>query len=554
MKFTNTIAFRLFLLIVSVQALILGALTYTNVRIQREHLMNNVDLASRRITHVIARSMHYSMLLNRKEDIHNIINAVGGEPGIEGIRIYNKMGEVMFATSPSDIGTVVNLQAEACVSCHGSGTLTAPPPSGGQLSRLFTNANGDRILGLITPIRNEGSCANAACHAHPPEKTILGILDVKMNLAQVDRNLAQSTSQLLAISVIAVFLVSLISGGFIWMVIRRPVRKLAQGMTSVSSGDLGYRLEDRSRDELGQLARSFNKMTEDLSIARREITEWSRTLEERVREKTAELEKAHKHMVTVEKLASLGNLSATVAHELNNPLEGILTFARLLIKRIRKTSLPSRDIESLSQELQLVADEAQRCGSIVKNLLIFARQNTGQFQRVELKSILDRCEMLMKHHAQMNNVELAVNCEKELVLDCDSNQIQQAVIALMVNGIEAMTTGTGKPNGGKLVVTGEQAPGNGVRISIQDTGCGMSDEVRAHMYEPFFTTKSEGKGVGLGLAVVYGIVQSHKGSIDVHTAVGKGTTFIITLPGDFRATSDSVQARPLSKGAHHEQS
>lgn len=531
MRIANTIAFRLFLLIATVQTIILAGLTFATIRVQYSHLMENVDASAARVSDLIARSTRYSMLLNRKEDVHNIISSVGEEPGIEGIRIYNKQGAIVFATVPSDIHQVVDMNAEACVSCHGGVDLHSPPPPGHRLSRIFAKANGERVLGLITPIRNEQQCSDAACHAHPAEKTILGVLDVKMSLAQIDQRLTESRNQLIVNSAAAVLLVSMVSGGFIWLVVRRPVKKLMFGMNMVSSGDLSHRLDARSRDELGQLAASFNTMTADLARARAEITAWSTTLEQKVDEKTADLERAHQQMVKVEKMASLGNLAATVAHELNNPLEGILTFARLLIKRIKKADLPAPFVDQMREELTLVADEAQRCGNIVKNLLVFARQQGRSFQAVNVKTVVDRCSLLINHHAQMHGLSLQTTCPADLVVQCDPNQIQQALIALMVNGIEAMAPTPERSNGGTLTVeVRSSTQPHAVDILVKDTGIGINEETREHMFEPFFTTKSEGKGVGLGLAVVYGIVERHHGHIKVESTVGKGSTFIMTLP------------------------
>ncbi len=531
MKLMRTVAFRLFLLIVSVQTIILFALTYAAVRIQQSHIMESVVASATRISDVLVRSTRYSMLLNKKEDVQNIISSVGGEPGFEGIRMYNKQGEVVFGTNPEEIYTKVDLNAEACIICHDSARLDRIAQVNPQHTRIFTKPNGDRVLGLITPIRNEEQCSNAACHAHPQSKTVLGVLDVKMSLAQIDAHLAESRNQLLLFSGIAILLISFISGGFIWIVIHRPVKGLMGGMRMVSSGQLDQKLEASSNDELGDLARTFNRMTEDLGRAREEITAWSRTLEHKVAEKTADLERAHKHMVTVEKMASLGNLAATAAHELNNPLEGILTFARLMMKRMRRNDLTPRELQQTHDELKLIADEALRCGNIVKNLLVFARQGGGEFTAVSVRSIVDRCLMLMGHHAQMNSIEIETSCADSIAMECDPNQIQQALIALMSNAIEAMVDPAAQRTGNKLSVevTGPDHA-DVVTVKVSDTGCGMSEEVRAHMFEPFFTTKSEGKGVGLGLAVVYGIVQRHHGSIKVESTEGKGTAFILTFP------------------------
>ncbi|MEW6511836.1 MAG: ATP-binding protein [Bacteroidota bacterium] len=528
---TGSLAIRLFLLIASVQTLILLGLTYAVVEVQRSTHMAQITTSATRVSDLIARSTRYSMLLNRKEDVHNIIMSVGGEPGIEGISIYNKQGEIIFGTSPAEIHTKVDIDAEACIRCHKEGLDRPAREAGAATDRIFTNVAGHRVLGLITPIRNEAQCATPGCHASPEKKTILGVLDVKMSLAQVDRDIEASRQQMLLLSVGAVLLVSLISGAFIWVVVRRPVQRLMAGMEMVSTGHLDSRLSASSSDELGQLALSFNAMTEELSHARAEITAWSRTLEQKVREKTTDLERAHREMVRVEKMASLGNLASSVAHELNNPLEGIVTFARLLIKRTAKSSLPPEETDATIADLSLMADEALRCGTIVKNLLVFARQKGVAFQTVPLGPIIERCALLMNHHARMHNVDLVTSCEDVELVECDPNQIQQMLIALMVNAIEAMGASGDRQEGGTLRLdAGKDPEGRRVRISVSDTGVGMSDETKGHIFEPFFTTKQEGKGVGLGLAVAYGIIQRHHGSIDVESALARGTTFTIYLP------------------------
>ncbi len=530
MRLTHTVAFRLFLVIALVEVIILGLLTYAAVRIQQAHVMDNVVMSASRVSDVIARSMRHSMMLNRKEDVHQIIASIGGEPGIEAIQMYNKEGEVIFGTSAADLHTTVDMSAEACIMCHVSGNLAPPSSPRGPLSRLYVTPNGNRVLGFITPIRNEAQCANAACHAHPEGKTILGVLDVKMSLAQIDTRLAESRNQLFLLSGIAVVVIALISGIFIWFVVRRPVRKLIAGMDLVAAGRLDHRLAMDSRDEIGQLAGTFNRMATEINRTKNELTQWSSTLEDKVRAKTADLEKAHRKMIAVEKMASLGGLASTVAHELNNPLEGILTFARLIGKRVGKLDLPQEVKTSIIEELHLVADEAQRSGNIVKNLLEFSRQHGGEFRRVPMLPILDRCMMLMRHHAEIKNIRMVSLCTIDEEVECDPHQIQQMLIALMVNAIEAM--GGREREGGNEISVSITRGGEpeSVELRVADTGVGIDEETRQHMFEPFFTTKSDVKGVGLGLAVVYGIIQRHHGTVEVESEVGVGTVFIVRLP------------------------
>jgi two-component system NtrC family sensor kinase len=531
MGFTRTVAFRLFLLIASVAAVVLFIFTFVAIRIQQEHLFEHVFVDADRLSNVITRSTRHSMLVNQKEDVQKIIGSIGGEPGIDGIRIYNKLGDVTFATVEADLHSRVDMSAEACVVCHPGDHLEDARPVGNQRSRIFRTASGERVLGLITPIRNEPACSNAACHAHPAEKTVLGVLDVKMSLARLDQELEESTSRLIVFSIGAVLALSLISGLFIRRVVHKPVHKLITGMKQVASGKLDQSITVEQSHEIGELARQFNSMTIELSRARTELTAWSDTLENKVKEKTKELELAQRQMIQVEKMASLGNLSASVAHELNNPLEGILTFARLLIKRIRKLPLPPEVTEDFTKDLTLVAEESQRCGSIVKNLLLFARKGSGKMETVRLRSILERCLALTSHHAKVNNVRMEIQCTEDLQLECNGNELEQVLLALSVNAIEAMCGTPADQAGGLLTISADESkPGGPIAIRVRDTGIGMNDELKSHIFEPFFTTKSQGKGVGLGLSLVYGIVERHHGSIAVESAPGKGTTFTITMP------------------------
>ena len=554
MRFAQTIAFRLFLLIVSVQALVLALLTYAVLRVQESSLMENVQSSAVRVSEMIRRATRHSMMYNRNADVDGIIAEMSGEPGIEGIRIYNKTGEVSYSTIPSELHSTVDVRAEACVSCHSGSGLENPHPVSAVLSRIFNTTDGHRVLGLITPIRNEAQCSEADCHAHPPARTILGVLDVKMSLAQADTRLADAKRELLYASVAAGLLVGLISGGFIWLVVRRPVRRLTRGMQMVSSGDLTQHLLSTSQDELGQLAQTFNSMTQELARARSEVTAWSETLEQKVREKTADLERAHRQMGGVEKMASLGNLASSVAHELNNPLEGILTFARLLVKRVQRSTLPEEEVRSYVDDLKLMGDEALRCGNIVKNLLVFARQRGVSFQSVHIAQVIERCALLMNHHARMHNVELRTSCAGDDLLECDPDQVQQVLIALMVNAIEAMGPSASRSEGGTLSLDLLSGRGDGtVRLLVSDTGVGMSEETKAHIFEPFYTTKSDSKGVGLGLSVAYGILERHHATVEVESAVGKGTVFTLTFPAKQPVPASQQSMLSSVEGNPHEQ-
>jgi len=516
---------KLFIALFLVMFVGLAIFTFLNAKSQTKDLLEQVQFAALRTTDLIKESTHYSMLINRKEDIHQIFNNFSKMPGFEVIRIYDKKGNIIFTTNQQERLSRVSINSEACQVCH-----RYPEPlkalATKERHRIITAPDGHRMLALINPIENETACYGSGCHPHPNEKFILGVLDVQMSLNTVDADIAHSRRQTMLASFILVFSVLLVTGILIYTLIRAPVRKLTEGTRAIASGNLDYTIPLQRKDEIGDLANSFNTMTAELKKAHQEITQWSETLQQRVLEKTQELEEIQAHLIQMEKMASLGKLSATVAHELNNPLGGILTYAKLLQKRLASPNLTPEQLASSQQDLAIIAEETTRCGNIVKNLLLFSKRQMGEFAVVDLHGILDRCIQLVDHHLKLNNIKLVKAYQPGKVeVMCDKDQIQQAVLAILVNAVEAM------PGGGALTLkTSSDSNKRKVRIEIQDTGSGISTKDLPHIFEPFFTTKKEGKGVGLGLSVSYGIIERHEGKISVQSVVGQGTTFVIELP------------------------
>jgi two-component system NtrC family sensor kinase len=303
---------------------------------------------------------------------------------------------------------------------------------------------------------------------------------------------------------------------------------LIDGTHRVAEGDLSYRLPVTSDDELGDLARSFNKMTGEVEGVHAEI-------EERVRRKTAELEKAHKVLLATEKMASVGKLAATVAHEINNPLFGILTYARLVLRNLMKLNVEGRD--EMAEQLQTIERESKRCGDLVKNLLTFSRQAPSNREPQDLNTIIHRATLLVKHKLDMQSIELRESLAEGLPpVECDANQIQQVILVLMVNASEAM------PKGGTLEVSTEfdKAAEQGV-VRVRDTGSGIPADVLPRIFDPFFTTKEDVNRTGLGLAVAAGIVEQHTGEITVHSTPGEGTEFRVALPATAAVPSGARQ-------------
>jgi two-component system NtrC family sensor kinase len=472
---------------------------------------------------LIKRSARDSMLKNDRENLSNIITTLGLENGMEGIRIYNKPGAIAFSDNVAEVGTIVDKKTEQCYICHQKEPAEVHLNTQNRI-RILTSPQGYRVLGLINPIENEPACYSAVCHGHSPKDKLLGLLDVKMSLKSVDEETARTRKKMILYSSIMIFITALLFAGFVLRLVHIPIRKLARGTREVANLNLDYTINFSSKDEMGELAQSFNRMTKELKAANEANQEWSATLEKKVKEKSEELKKAQAHMILVEKIASLGKLSAVVAHEINNPLSGILTYSSLCLKIIQgRPALSAEETNSLIQFLTVMKDEARRCGEIVKNLLIFAKKDFGKWTEESLRKIIQNSIQLVKHNMEMKELELVEDLmEGEDVLFCDSSGIQHVFVALFINAIEAMS------KGGRLKVkTTLLGSGDEIQIIISDTGSGIPQDILPHIFEPFFSTK---ESTGLGLAVVYRIVEQHGGKIEVKSELQVGTTFTINLP------------------------
>jgi two-component system NtrC family sensor kinase len=308
---------------------------------------------------------------------------------------------------------------------------------------------------------------------------------------------------------------------FIYLITRRtisPLEEMVAATKKIAAGDLAVRVSVSSRDEIGDLAASFNEMLSSLQAMKSELEGWGRTLEERVRQRTEELVAVQSRMAQSEKLASVGRLAAGVAHSINNPLGGILSLSMLALEDGNHGPVLRGDLET-------IAAQALRCREIVKGLLDFSHQSESRLMRTKVPPLVDGAISLLERQAVFHNIEVVRRLQADVppVL-IDSGQLQEVVTSLVLNAIDAME------EGGVLTVETSAAIGSPeVLIRVADTGKGIAPDVMHCIFEPFFTTKKVGKGTGLGLAIAHGIVTRAGGRIEVATSPG-GTTFTIRLP------------------------
>jgi two-component system NtrC family sensor kinase len=530
--------------IVIIVAAVSGLIT---VRTQERQLLNSMILGADQLSRGIASATWHAMLDDNRNSAYAVMQTIAEKQGIDRIRIFNRDGVVMFSTAPGETGrTRVNRQSEACSVCHSTlEPLTVV--NAGSRARIFTSPDGHRSLAMVTPIYNEPSCSQAECHAHPASNKILGVLEVALSVQPVDREVAEMKWRGFAVTAIEIVLISV----FIFFVSRRfvaqPVQNLAEATKAISDMQLDTPIEVRgASQEIEDLAQSFSLMRRRLQTSIAEQEKFAETLEAKVEERTAQLKAAQTKLMQSDRLASLGQLSASVAHEINNPVSGVLNLAMLMQRILKDDGIPKERIPEYRKYLGQVISETTRVGRIVSDLLSFSRRSKPQRSLADLNRIVRTTLSLVSHKMKLANVELESNLADELpLIPCDSSQIQQVVLNLVMNAAEATQH---KGAGRVQVSTSLTAARDAVTFTVADNGEGIPKENLTKIFDPFFTTKADGKGVGLGLAVSYGIVEAHGGEVDVRSKPGEGTTFIVKLPVAAAEQTGAVNS-PQTAGA-----
>lgn len=499
--------------------------------VNEEYMKSVISENGNNIGFLVEGALYRSMLENDRTSLQSTLDVINTMTNVDDVNMYDNNNNLVYTSISDDPASHSDPD---CKSCHQDiATMFSHNERSYRIidadSECIMNPNSDNTRHLLikSPILNNPSCYTSACHAHSADEEVLGSLIIKLPLAGLDTALQKSTTDytLLAALMTALLLTFLII--FTNKQIKHPLNALIVASEAVAKGDKSTRLEIKPNQlsDMRMVSNAFNGMLDNLQTATNELQNWSQQLEYKVQKKSEELGQAQNELISIERIASLGKLSLSVAHEINNPLSGILIYTKLIYKQLTNQELDPVKKETMLKHLKLIENETKRCGDIVKGLLDFSRKDQNGFEPRHLHEILHDTFELMSHPMKVANISfLADFGARADMINCSPNQIKQICIAILVNASEAVG------EFGEVVIRTLNPDEDHVRIEITDNGVGIPEDDIPHIFEPFFSTKEKESGIGLGLAIVHGIVQSHKGKTDVKSVVGKETTIAITLP------------------------
>lgn len=525
MKLGLSLITKLTLVISLILAVFMALLDYINVKNFRNAMLKYAVSNADQVAEVINQSAYDAMLKNDKGRMYDMISRIGQDPNFVHIRLIDREGKVVFSSTKTEIGIVLDKNAEACTMCHQENDNPRLHVSPTQRSRIFTNCDDKEVLGFTKAIYNQPACITAACHVHPQNHNVLGMLDIIVSMEDMNNKSHEYRLEFFLFTCFLLIFTGILINVLIQRMVNRPVKLLTNHANLVAEGKLDAKVTAVSDDELGRLSESVNMMTVNLKKAHEELQEWGNSLESKVEERSEEIKRIEHHLHRSEKLASLGKLVAGIAHEINNPLTGVLLYSSIIDSDARLDPELKPDIEK-------IISETRRCADIVSRLLEFSREAMPHKEAICLNSLIDKVIDLVYKQPSFHDIvfvkDYADNLPDVLV---DPGQIHQVLINMILNASHAM------PDGGTLTIsTSTDENRSSVRSDITDTGSGISKENLSHIFDPFFTTKSE--GTGLGLSISYGIVENNGGTIEVKSAPGEGTTFTVTLPAYNRSLID----------------
>jgi two-component system NtrC family sensor kinase len=500
--------------------------------VNEEYMKSVIQHTGSNAALLVESALYHSMLENNRKELQSTLDIINKMSGIEDLNIYDRKEELAYSSfSPNS----TEHSNPNCKECHeGIKTIFSKEENYHKIIDLKTECEMNkhdvnaRHLLIYSPIKNAPSCYNGSCHAHTKDQEVLGSMVIKVPLKELDLTLEKTSGDFF---LLASFTTILLLGFIIFFTfkrIKRPLHKIIKASEDVTTGNLGTRIkiDNNQLDDMRMVALAFNQMLDHLQSANTELQNWSQQLEYKVQKKSEELGQIQGELINIEKVASLGKLSLSVAHEINNPLSGILIYTKLIHKKLSSSDFNSGKKKIILKHLNMIENESKRCGDIVKGLLDFSRNDEQFFEERHLHCVLRDTYDLMSHSMKIAkiNFEMDFKAERDLVI-CHPNQIKQVCIDILVNASESII------DYGEIMFRTYNADKDTITIEIEDNGIGIDEENLQYIFEAFFSTKNKSKGgAGLGLSIARGIIEDHNGTIEAKSVKGSGTKIIISLP------------------------
>ena len=615
------------------------------LRVEREKALAAAQGEAIRLSDTIRKSVEFEMLKGQRESVQDIVEMITQQKGIEQVSIFNKDGEIVISNKKENVGLVLDKTSQTCYVCHSADPPTAVIAADHKTSRIFDSGKGYRILGKVAPLYNAPRCYQAPCHVHPPETKVLGMMDVLVSLADVDRAVVAHRNRTVVFASVLFMVVSAAIGLFVHRHVHIPIEKLAARTRAVAEGDFEQEVEISRGDDIGLFADSFNKMIRDLKAARKNQRGFQDRLVQSVREATAEVETKTRELTTiyegipdgialldremvvvsanrgfgqifdvdvnllvgrkcreampgrgemcdecpavdalktgqpvrkvsvfrqpdgrrltldvrafpvknargevvqvikyvkditeevafedrvrdVDKMASIGQVAAGIAHSLNTPLATLKNGLYGLRRSLGKVQQEKPAIVAESEEyLVIMADEVNHCQNVIRDLLDCARKPEPAYEPTDVKQLVASTidSVLLDHRGHATTKLHHQVPDSPLIVLGSSSYLKQAFLNILQNSCDAID------ERGEVTVRTRRVDGR-AEVVFEDTGNGMRKRDQERAFEPLFTTKRPGKGTGLGLAVARDIIEKHRGTIHLESELGQGTKVTVILP------------------------
>jgi two-component system NtrC family sensor kinase len=527
----RSLATKLIFYIGLILILTIAVFAYLNLNAQKKYLIEEMQQNASRLSETIERSIHYEMLTARSDHIQRTLEDIGRQEGIEHIRIFDKEGKIIAADSTEEIGTFIDRQAEACYACHSEKEplkkLATPVKT-----RIFKSEKGPRVLGVINPIYNEPKCYNSACHFHPKDQNVLGVMDISTSLARFDKQMATSRRQIIIYFLFTFLFISAGTALFIFLFVNTPIHKLIEGTRKIAKGNLNYQIGSYRSDEIGELGKSFDTMTRELKKSREEIEQWNLKLKNEVKKATENLSKTNEKLNKANrKLRELDNMKSDFMRKMEHGSRSHLAIIQSCLKLV----LGEYYSELSEQQKDLVKTAERRCSTMLELLddilLLSYRKSTKaayNMAPVRLTDIMRKVVDDIQDQAKKKNIVIDVQIPLDFPrVQADPEALKEVFSNLLSNAVK-YTREQGMVN-----VSVKQKKGF-VEIIVSDTGIGIASEDLPEIFDEFYRAPNAKsfkiEGTGLGLTIVKEIVKAHQGSLKVQSEPGKGSTFIVILP------------------------